>query len=148
MIVLNSTQQFNILPCSLSEYEEIKTYIHQFSLDNRCLSPEQFLVAKNKQQIVGFGRIRKHTQCYELCSLGVIEPERNNGIGKELTNELIKISGQPLYLVCIIPNYFSALGFEIVTEYPPEIAEKLSYCADCLCVPESYVVLKYQNGVK
>lgn len=105
----------------------------------------QFLVAKHNNELLGFGRIRKHKGCDEFCSLGVLESKRFKGIAKELILARIKIATQPIYLVCIIPEYFESLGFVIVNEYPPEIADKLHYCTSELLVPETYVVMKYQK---
>lgn len=112
-------------------------------MDNRNLQCQQFLVAKENNELLGFGRIRKHQGCDEFCSLGVIEAKRFNGIAKALIEARIKIATQPIYLVCIIPEYFEKLGFEIVNEYPSEITDKLNYCVSELTVPENYVVMKY-----
>ena len=126
-----------------ADFEQIKKYIRDFELDNRSLVKEQFLVAKQNSTIIGFGRIREYDHCSELCSLGVIEPERNKGIGKELTRHLIQKARQNLYLVCIIPDFFEPLNFKTVTTYPPELSDKLIYCTSELVVPETYVVMKY-----
>ncbi|MBA3681998.1 MAG: GNAT family N-acetyltransferase, partial [Bacteroidetes bacterium] len=101
-----------------SEFIFIKDHIEKFELDNRDLQNEQFLVVKDNNEITAFGRIKKHNSCDELCSLGVIEPKRLKGIGKRLSFDLIKKSLQPLYLVCIIPQFFEPLGFKIVNTYP------------------------------
>ena len=104
----------------------------------------QFVAAKNRNnEVVGFGRIRHHKNCDELCSLGVIENERYKGIGKRLSQQLITSAIHPLYLVCIIPLFFENLGFKIVSEFPEELREKLNYCTSELAVPEKYVVMKY-----
>lgn len=108
----------------------------------------QFLVVKENNELIGFGRIRRHKGCDEFCSLGVLEKKRFNGIAKLLIEARIKIATQPIYLVCIIPNYFKKLGFVIVREYPDEIADKLNYCTSELVVPEEYVVMKYQKELK
>lgn len=112
-------------------------------MDDRCLEREQFLVAKYEDEILGFGRIRKHNGCDEFCSLGVVESKRFKGIAKALILARIAISTQPIYLVCIIPEFFESLGFEIVTEYPYVMQDKLDYCMSELTVPEPYVVMKY-----
>lgn len=125
------------------EFDLIKKLIQEFELDNRDLQLHQFLVAKENDKLIGFGRIRKHNGCDEFCSLGVIESKRFNGVAKELILARIKIATQPIYLVCIIPEYFESLGFKIVHEYPLEIADKLNYCISELVVPENYVVMKY-----
>jgi len=123
----------------------IKQFIHQFELDNRALLNNQFLVAKENDEVLGFGRIREHKDCSELCSLGVTEPKRLQGIGKQLVKELVLKAQQPLYLVCIIPEFFMPFGFRVVPEYPDALEEKLLYCTSELAVPEKYVVMKYNR---
>jgi N-acetylglutamate synthase-like GNAT family acetyltransferase len=114
-------------------------------LDDRSLEREQFLVAKHQEEILGFGRIRKHKGCDEFCSLGVIESKRFKGIAKALILARIEISTQPIFLVCIIPEFFESLGFAIVSDYPNEMQDKLNYCVSELTVPEPYVVMKYMG---
>ncbi len=128
-----------------SLFELIKTYIQNFELDNRELSKEEFLVATSNHELVGFGRIRQRDNCSELCSLGVIEPERLKGVGKQLVQALIQKATEPLYLVCIIPTFFEPFGFVVVEEYPEAMQEKLNYCTSELVVPEKYVVMKFKN---
>lgn len=101
-------------------------------------------MAKHNTELLGFGRIRKHKGCDEFCSLGVFESKRFKGVAKELILARIKVATQPIYLVCIIPEYFESLGFKIVNEYPPEMADKLKYCTSELIVTQTYVVMKYQ----
>jgi N-acetylglutamate synthase-like GNAT family acetyltransferase len=129
-----------------NDFEIIKTYIQKFELDNRDMQQQQFVVAKENDCLIGFGRIRKHNGCDEFCSLGVIESKRFNGVAKELIKARIKLATQPIYLVCIIPEFFETLGFSVVTEYPFEIQDKLDYCIGELVVEEKYVVMKYQKG--
>ena len=135
----------DIRPCDKATLESVAEYIRQFELDDRAMHPEEFLTAYVNDQLVGFGRIRKHDTCYELCSLGVIVPERRKGIGRKLTLHLAMKAGEPLYLVCIIPGFFEPLGFIVCPEFPQAIKDKLDYCTDSLPVPETYVVMKKQN---
>ena len=135
--------QTSIYKVTEKEFEFIKQHIQLFELDNRELQSEEFLAATYQNSVVGFGRIRNYESCNELCSLGIIETERLKGIGKQLVFELIKKSSKSLFLVCIIPGFFVPLGFEIVSEYPTELQNKLNYCTSELCVPENYVVMKY-----
>lgn len=133
----------NINPANETDFELIKQLIKQFELDDRALESGQFLAAKDGDELLGFGRIRLRKNCSELCSLGVTEPKRLQGIGKQLVKELILKSQQPLYLVCIIPEFFTPFGFKVVSEYPDDMQEKLDYCSSELMVPETYVVMKY-----
>ncbi len=127
------------------EFPFIRKHIARLDLDDRKLNVDQFLVAKLNEKILGFGRIRKHKGCDEFCSLGVLEKHRNSGVAELLISERIKLATQPIYLVCIIPDFFKPLGFEIVETYPPEILDKLNYCSSELVVAEPYVVMNYKG---
>lgn len=135
----------SVLNASVLDFVLIKEFIKQFELDSRELRVDQFLVAKHNNEMLGFGRIRQHNDCAELCSLGVVEPERLKGVGKRLVKELTKKNPNNLYLVCIIPDFFEPLGFKQVSQYPQAMQQKLDYCTSELVVPEPYVVMKY-NG--
>ena len=135
----------DIRPCNQGTMESVAEYIRRFELDDRAMYAEEFLTAYVQDQLVGFGRIRKHETCYELCSLGVIVPERRKGIGRKLTLHLALKARDPLYLVCIIPEFFEPLGFTICHNFPQAMQEKLDYCTSSLPVPETYVVMKKQG---
>lgn len=141
-LIVPTQQEIIIRPANLGDFDLIKEYIQKFDLDNREMFYDQFTVAKRNDQLLGFGRIRKHNGCDEFCSLGVIESKRFNGIATALVQARIQIATQPIYLVCIIPEFFEPLGFHIVTEYPKEIQDKLDYCKSELAVEENYVVMK------
>jgi len=132
----------NIYEASAADLEIIKNHISDYELDNRELLHTQFLVYKKSNTILGFGRIRNYANFDELCSLGVIEPERNKTIGKKIVNALIQKSLTELYLVCVIPEYFEPIGFKIVNEFPNEILSKINYCTNSLVVEGVYVAMK------
>jgi N-acetylglutamate synthase-like GNAT family acetyltransferase len=127
---------------SEEDFQLICQYIQAFELDNRGLKREEFCAAFQEHQLLGFGRLRQHPDCIELCSLGVIPAYRNKGIGKAITETLIKQQLQPIYLVCIIPHFFTPFGFKEVTVYPASIGQKLDYCMQSLPVPETYVAMR------
>jgi len=127
------------------EFEQICEYIHEFELDDCDLSPHQFIIALNgNDKLLGFGRLRNHPDCTELCSLGVVTQHRSQGIGKAIVSQLIKRAIGKLYLVCIIPEFFTPFGFTIVNHYPAPLLNKLNYCTHELVVPEIYVVMQLQ----
>jgi N-acetylglutamate synthase-like GNAT family acetyltransferase len=127
------------------EFAEICFFINEFELDNRDLKKEQFIIALRDNSLVGFGRLREHVDCMELCSLGVITNYRLQGLGKAITAKLIENSSKDIYLVCIIPDFFTPLGFEKVNHYPPSIHDKIHYCTQKLIVPETYVAMVLKN---
>lgn len=127
------------------EFIDICEFIRQFELDNRDLQKEQFIVALRDNELVGFGRLREHSDCFELCSLGVVTPHRRKGIGKAIVTELLKRTSTDIFLVCIIPEFFEPLGFRTVTHYPASIQNKICYCTEELVVAEQYVAMKLQR---
>ena len=128
------------------DFKKICSYIRAYELDSRELKKEEFCVAFGKdRRLLGFGRLRQHPDCMELCSLGVVKPYRNKGIGKAIIAEIIKKAPGTIHLVCIIPEFFTAFGFQITTAYPSSIQLKLDYCIQSLPVPESYVAMHLQQ---
>ena len=127
------------------EFQQIRNYIQKFDLDNRRLQQKEFTAAFRDNELVGFGRLRQHSDCIELCSLGVVTEHRRQGIGKAIVKELIKRADNSIYLVCIIPEFFIPFGFIIVEKYPEAIQDKLNYCTQELIVPETYVAMCLQK---
>ena len=126
---------------SENEFLQIRNYIQQFELDDRNLKHEEFTAAFRENELVGFGRLRQHSDCIELCSLGVVTQHRRQGIGKSIVKELVKRSTSSIHLVCIIPDFFIPFGFHVVEKYPLAIQDKLDYCTQELIVPETYVAM-------
>ncbi len=124
-----------------ADFELIRNYIRAFELDDRAIRKEEFSVAFQDNELRGFGRLRQHPDCTELCTLGVVTPHRNRGIGKAITAALIKRATGRIYVVCIIPDFFIPFGFKVVNTYPLSIREKLAYCTQSLPVPETYVAM-------
>lgn len=129
-----------------AEFKQVCQYIQAFELDDRQLKKEEFCIASANGQLLGFGRLRQHSDCTELCSLGVIESHRHKGIGTAVTQALIGKAKGTVYLVCIIPGFFTPLGFQEVTDFPSSIRQKLDYCTQSLPVPEPYVAMKRSKG--
>lgn len=128
-----------------TQFAAICEYISLFELDNRSLKKEEFIVATHQNQILGFGRLRKHPDCLELCSLGVVVPHRMKGVGKAIVQALIKNTYDTVYLVCIIPDFFSPFGFQQVSTFPAAIKDKINYCMQELVVPETYVAMQLKR---
>ena len=123
----------------------IHHHVKDFVLDAEDLQKEQFLIARHKNTLIGFGRLRKHKDCTELCTLGVLPEHRGKGVGKKITNKLIKKAHSEIYVVCIIPNFFQKFGFEIVKNYPSSIARKHHLCTTKFIVDEAYCVMRFSR---
>jgi N-acetylglutamate synthase-like GNAT family acetyltransferase len=134
--------EFTLQQPTQSQFNAICEYIKAFELDNRNLQKEEFIVATYQNEILGFGRLRKHADCIELCSLGVVTPHRMKGIGKGLVKALVESTNAPIYLVCIIPDFFTPFGFQQIRTFPDAIKNKMNYCTQELVVTEAYVAMQ------
>lgn len=130
---------------SEKEFEQVCNYICELELDNRDLKQQQFVAAFFNDQLVGFGRLREHADCVELCSVGVIPSHQQKGIGKAIVANLINSTDQDIYLVSIIPEFFIPFGFQVVEEYPTSVKNKINYCTQELVVPETYVAMRLKQ---
>ncbi len=133
-------------PPSEQDFQQICEYIRLFELDDRELKKEEFYAAYENQHLIAFGRLRKHKDCIELCSLGVIESYRGLGVGAALTAQLIGRVEHSIYVVCIIPDFFAPFGFIEISLLPSSIQKKLNYCTQSLPVPEAYVAMCLQRS--
>lgn len=140
--MLPETANFEIVACSECDFGDVIKFIELLQLDNNDLNPSQFLVAKRSGKVIGFGRLRTYAGCSELCSLGVMEPFRNKGVGTALANELIGLLERPLFVVTIIPAFFERLGFVETFDFPKEIKVKMDYCTGSLPVEEAYLAMR------
>ena len=131
----------SILPCDDDDFLLVKKFISDFSLDDTQLDARQFLIAKKNHEVIGFVRYKKYEDCAELCSLGVVENYRLKGVGSKLVRALLQKNGRPVFIVTIIPEFFTRFGFEDVPEYPESVRKKLLYCESSLSVPEKYLVM-------
>jgi N-acetylglutamate synthase-like GNAT family acetyltransferase len=123
----------------------LRAGIETFWLDDTGYETGQFLIAEVSGERAGFGRVREHESCSEMCTLGVVEALRQKNVATDLIKALIQKAEKKsaLYLVCVIPGLFIPLGFSIVSEYPEPIKEKLERCETTMSVAEKYVVMKY-----
>ena len=114
-----------------SDLIDILELLESMNLDMDQVHAQQFYLATLNDEILGLGRVLEHDGCAELCSLGVVESHRRQGIGSKLVNALAtKTPTKPLYVVTEIPDYFLRLGFAPSEVYPIEIADKLQRCID------------------
>ncbi len=128
-----------------AEIQLVKKHIAEFKLDDTDLRKEQFIVVSNENGLVGFGRLRKYEGITELCTLGIIPAMQKRSLGKELVTELLSKAEKPVYVVCVIPDFFEKCGFKLVNDFPDAIKNKLNFCVDKWSgwKREDYKVLKF-----
>jgi N-acetylglutamate synthase-like GNAT family acetyltransferase len=127
------------------ELEEVKRYVEEFWLDNDNMLKEQFRILLYQGKLAAFGRLRVKEDSTELCTLGVIDELRNQGLGRAMVNALVTEAGGIVYVVSVIPEFFSKVGFVQVNEYPHSISKKYKLCSTEYVVEDPYVVMRYNK---
>lgn len=120
----------------------MKELVAAFDLDSREMHREQFITLCEGQELCGFIRTWDHGTFSEMCTLGVVESKRKLGIAHHLVEAILEVSVHPVYIVTIMPAFFTEYGFTFCDEYPAPILQKLQYCVNDLPVEETYVVMR------
>ncbi|MBN8702587.1 MAG: GNAT family N-acetyltransferase [Bacteroidetes bacterium] len=127
------------------EFEKVKAGILILQLDGRILNPDNFIVAKVDNKVVGFGQLKTFSHYQEISTVGILPPYDQQGIGSRLIKLLLEKSNKPVFVVTVIPAFFKRIGFTAASSYPESINEKLTYCSTQLPVAEEYVVMEYNR---
>lgn len=137
--------EFKIISATTRDIKEIKQYAQEFNLDCEEMKTEEFLVAKKKNKIVGFGRLKKYNGFEEISTVGVEEKEHKIGIGKSIVEALIKKSKGEFFLITMIPNFFKRFGFKATNIFPQELKAKEKICRMHTCNCEDVTVMKFKK---
>jgi len=127
------------------ELEQVKELVKKFWLDNADMRPEQFSVLSDNGKVIAFGRLREHEDATELCTMGVSKDYQKNGYGEKMVKHLQSIAKRDIYLVTVIPDFFTKVGFKIVPTYPVSIRKKVDRCSSDFHVGETYNVMKWEK---
>ncbi len=103
----------------------------KYDLDYAGMESDSFWVAAEGPKILGIVGLKRHTDCEELCALGVEEKSRGAGLGKRLVSAFMKAAPGDVYLATVIPLFFEKLGFRKVAEIPASMVKKSDWCRDC-----------------
>lgn len=127
-------KMIDIRPAISDDMPFVKRCIERFRLDDEELDYQQFIVAVESKEIVGFGRIRPHKEVYELGCVGVVEEQRNQGIGEMIVEHLInRFPTDDVYITTDLTEYFERFGFKKIEPGPKELVEKLQRVCKSKC---------------
>ena len=95
----------------------IEEKMKQYKLDTENLHYSEFVIATENGDIVGFGRLKKTEDIYEIGCVVVFEGRRGRGIGPLIVKHLIDYSPvKKVYTVTDKTDYFKGLGFVEIRE--------------------------------
>ncbi|OFY95405.1 MAG: hypothetical protein A3K10_06945 [Bacteroidetes bacterium RIFCSPLOWO2_12_FULL_31_6] len=113
---------------------KIKDLAEKFKLDTENLFYNDFITAKLNGEVIGFGRLKHHTDFDEISTIGVVELYRGSGVGKEIVTRLLNRTSKKIYLATVIPTFFEKLGFLNAKEMPFQLKNKIEQChSKCHC---------------
>lgn len=104
----------------------IRRLAEAYALDTERLEAEQFLVAEEEDQLVGFGRLKPYPDAVELGCLGIIPERRGSGIARQLVECLLSRAEGEVYVTTDLPELGRKFGFVEVEEAPASILEKVN----------------------
>lgn len=136
-------EKITVQPATQADMAFIDLLAKKFDLDCEEMSWEQFVTAKRRDEIIGFGRLRKYSGCTELATVGVLPRERKKGIGIAIVNELIRTGPNEIFVTCVIPDFFTRFGFKTVKEYPSVLQKKVDFCKSFdFCEEQIFVMVR------
>ncbi|MEH2055618.1 MAG: GNAT family N-acetyltransferase [Nostoc sp.] len=92
----------------------IRLLVLSAKLDPTQLNWQQFWVIESDENLIACGQLRNFSEAQELGSLVVASAWRGCGLGTLLTQHLINIATQPLYLECLgerLAQFYSRFDF-------------------------------------
>ena len=103
-------------------------------LDYPGMEADELWVAEDGGRVAGLVALKKHSDCLELCALGVDPVFRGKGAAKALVEALVAEAPGDVHLATVIPAYFEACGFRIIEEAIPATfpaKRKTAWCEGC-----------------
>ncbi|HET6515990.1 MAG TPA: GNAT family N-acetyltransferase [Thermodesulfovibrionales bacterium] len=106
----------------------IKDRLRQHNFDVSDFNYQDFVVAQEDGEPIGFGRLRKTGPMHEIGNVTVIEERRGQGIGSLIIRHLIDTSSTRMVVVYVTRDlipYFEKLGFSVMKEGSKELYDAL-----------------------
>jgi len=124
----------------------IEENLKKYHFDADDLDPSQFVVAAENGDIIGFGRLRKTGDVYDIGCVAVIEQQRRRGIGASIVRHLIEYAPvRTVYVVTDFVDYFKRLGFTQARNRPKELLQTLDIACDVKGKPATLLMSHDKN---
>jgi N-acetylglutamate synthase-like GNAT family acetyltransferase len=109
-----------------ADMDFIMEYLEKYYLDTENLHYDQFVVATENGNPIGFGRLKKIGETYEVGCVVVIEERSKKGIGALIIKHLIDYSPvKMVYAITDVKDDFKKLGFLETKEGSQELMSAL-----------------------
>ncbi len=135
-------KQFRIRHATEADIAFIEDQLKKNNMDAENLVPEEFVVATEDGDIMGFGRLRKAGQFYQIGCVVVVEDKRRRGVGSLIIKHLLDFSPVTLvYIVTDLVDYFKKLGFVEMKEGSKELMDALDEACKVKSKPNTVIML-------
>ncbi len=105
----------------------------RLGLDYPGMETDRLWVADDAGKTIGLVALKKHSDCLELCALGVDPEHRGQGVAQALVEALMAEATGTVHLATIIPGFFEACGFRTTQDIPAAFPakRKTAWCDGC-----------------
>lgn len=120
----------------------IENQLKKNNMDTENLDYREFVVAAENGDIIGFGRLRKTGEFYQIGCVVVVEDKRRRGIGSLIVKHLIDFSPVSIvYIPTDLVDYFKKLGFVEMKEGSKELLDALDEACKVKGKPPSAIMV-------
>jgi N-acetylglutamate synthase-like GNAT family acetyltransferase len=122
----------------------IEETMKKYRLGTENLDYDNFVVATENREIVGFGNLKKTGGIYEVGCIVVVEAKRGRGIGHLIVKHLMDYAPvDRVYVMTDQTDYFRKLGFVEMKDRPKEYLEALNKV--CEAGGKEKVLMSYEK---
>lgn len=121
----------NLREATAEDMGAIRQLVWQAKLDPTQLRWQQFWVIECDRQVIACGQLRTFAGAQELGSLVVAPQWRDRGLGTYLTQHLVQVANEPVYLECLgrkLVEFYQQRGFTPVAwqDLPKSLQRKFA----------------------
>jgi N-acetylglutamate synthase-like GNAT family acetyltransferase len=104
----------------------IVKYMKKHRLDTENLHYDQFVVAMENGNPIGFGRLKKTGEAFEIGCVMVVDERKDQGVDSMIIKHLMDFSPvKTVYVISALVDYFKQLGFVEAKEGSKELMNSL-----------------------
>jgi len=123
----------------------IVEYLEKHRFDTENLHYDQFVVAMENEKHIGFGRLKRTGEKYEIGCVIVIDEMKNEGVDSLIIKHLIDFSPvKMIYVITDSVDYFKKLGFVETGEASKELMASLDKACR-ICGKKNAVLMVYKK---
>jgi len=110
----------------------VRSLAAELGLDYPGMDDDPFWVAEANGAVVAICGLKRHSDCLELCSVGVARAFRDRGTAAALIGRVLEDVPGDIYLTTVKPAGFRLFGFAPAPSVPASLAARpAGWCDGC-----------------